>query len=161
MSSAVEFPEILWRLGAAALAGFVLGLDRELARKPAGVKTHMLIAIGSALAMATAVALGVEFPNIDPNRTIQGLVSAVGFIGAGALIQRESRKTGMTTATAVWIAGVIGMACGLAYYTAAAVATGLVLVVLVPIKWLEHWAERRWRRKGNPPSESAEERPGA
>ncbi len=84
---------------------------------------------------------------------MQGLVTAVGFIGAGALIQRDNRKSGVTTATAVWIAGVIGLACGAGYYVAAATATGLVLVVLVPIKWIEHWAERRWRKRGNAPSE--------
>jgi putative Mg2+ transporter-C (MgtC) family protein len=156
LQSVVGFPEILWRLGAAALAGFLLGLDREFARKPAGVRTHMLIAIGSALTIAVGTEFGGLFPNsVDPNRAIQGLVSAVGFIGAGVVIQRQDSKTGLTTAAAVWMAGMIGLACGAGFYIAALTATALVLIILAPIKWLERWAERRWRQRGNPPSDVA------
>lgn len=110
------------RIGAAVIAGAILGIDREIKNKPAGLRTHALVSIGSAIAVLVAV--GSSPGNADAeSRVIQGVITGIGFLGAGVIMQYENerRVEGLTTAASIWVAAGLGMACG----------AGLVELVLV------------------------------
>lgn len=142
--------ELVLRLLAAAVLGGLIGLDRELGGKPMGLRTLILISLGSALMTLLAMELALvagqrgDLGEIDPTRIIQGVISGVGLIGVGALLQRERRLRGATTGASVWLVGGIGIACALGFYVAAAVATGIGLFVLVGLGLIERWTRRRF-----------------
>ena len=131
--------EIFVRLVLAAGLGLVLGLDRELKQKPVGIRGYMLVALGSAgfailsIELAAAVYESQEGFKIDPSRAIQGLIGGIGFLGAGAIIQREAGVLGMATGASIWLAGAIGMACGYGSYFLAVAMTLIALFILVII----------------------------
>ena len=118
------------RLIIAAIIGGIIGFQRERAHKAAGLRTHMLICVGSALfTVASIYGFGLIG---DPVRVAAGIVTGVGFLGAGAIIQRTSEGfvIGLTTAASIWAIAGIGMAVGLGMYIAAAVTTMITLVIL-------------------------------
>lgn len=124
------------RLGAALLVGVLLGLDRELRGRPAGVRTYMLVSVGAAAYAMMTMELVLEMARFDrvadPTRLIQGLIGGIGFLGAGAIIQSRGQVGGLATAASIWLAGAVGMACGLGYYGFAfllAVVTAIVLAL--------------------------------
>lgn len=129
--------EIFSRLALAAVLGFVLGLDRELKHKPVGVRGYMLVALGSAgfailsIEVAAAVFESQDGFRVDPSRVIQGLVGGIGFLGAGAIIQRGAGVRGMATGAGIWLAGAIGMACGYGSHFLALSMTVIALFILV------------------------------
>jgi len=132
---------IVIRLVLAALLGGVFGWEREARDKPAGLRTHMLVAIGSAtltlLGFETGVHLSPRFSEgIDPTRIVQGIVGGLGFLGAGSIIRaRESDDvSGITTAATVWFTGALGVACGVGAILVALVASALGLVVLTALR---------------------------
>ena len=121
------------RLGLAMVAGAIVGVDRELKRKPAGLRTHALVAIGSALVVLVVLAVGGG-PGGDPlSRAIQGIITGIGFLGAGVIMQyeHERRVEGLTTAASIWVAAGLGMACGAGLIELTAIALGATLLVLV------------------------------
>ena len=126
----------LFRLTIAALAGGVIGFDRELAGHWAGLRTHMVVAIGAAL----FVMLGAFLADGDPNastRVVSGVATGVGFLGAGTILKLSDseRIKGLTTASSIWMAAALGAMAGLARYemmVAGAIMAILVLVVLRP-----------------------------
>jgi putative Mg2+ transporter-C (MgtC) family protein len=135
-----DWVEISWRLSLAALAGVLLGANRWLHHKSAGVKTHALVSIGAAVAMLIVMPHDPMSRDITrlsadaASRVLQGLVTGIGFLGAGVIIHhaRDKRVQGLTTAASIWITTLIGAAIGtgqLALGTIAVVATGLVLLV--------------------------------
>jgi putative Mg2+ transporter-C (MgtC) family protein len=118
------------RLLLAAALGGAIGFQREKVGKPAGLRTHMLISIGAALFTVTSI---YAFSgNADPSRIAAGVVTGIGFIGAGAIIFRsaDGYVAGLTTASTIWVAAGIGLAAGAGMYIAALVTTAIVLVVL-------------------------------
>jgi putative Mg2+ transporter-C (MgtC) family protein len=125
----LSYLDVFFRLGAAVLAGALIGFDREIRDKPAGLRTLTLVSLGSAVFTLTAV---------DPNavdstsRVIQGIVTGVGFLGAGTIIRGRTEESvrGLTTAASVWLAAAIGAACGLAYWALVLIASVLGLLVL-------------------------------
>ena len=127
---------ILVRLLLALALGCVLGYERESHGKAAGVRTHMLVAMGSALFVMLPQQMGVE--PADLSRVVQGLVAGVGFLCAGTILKSEARGAehirGLTTAAGLWMTAAIGMACGMGREVTALIATLLALVVfaLVP-----------------------------
>jgi putative Mg2+ transporter-C (MgtC) family protein len=125
-----QVTRILVRLLMAALLGGVLGYERERHGKAAGVRTHMLVAMGAALFVLVPQQGGMAVA--DMSRVIQGIVTGVGFLGAGAIIKRHSEEDvqGLTTAAGVWMTAAIGIACGLGRETTAVLSTLLALVVL-------------------------------
>jgi putative Mg2+ transporter-C (MgtC) family protein len=144
--------ELLMRLGLAALAGVVLGANRWLHHKSAGVKTHALVSVGAAVAMLIVMPLdsvtvgGQNVTSDAASRVLQGLITGIGFLGAGVIIHnaREKRVQGLTTAASIWVTTLIGAAIGTGQWllgTLAVVATGLVLLVGNPI---ERWVEKAW-----------------
>jgi putative Mg2+ transporter-C (MgtC) family protein len=101
-----------WPLIASAFAGGMVGLEREYANKPAGLRTNMLICVGSCLYCIMSVEMG-----LDPTRIAAQVVSGVGFIGAGAILRIDQHITGVTTAATIWLVAAIGMALGFGYIT--------------------------------------------
>ena len=118
------------RLLLAAVLGAGIGFQRERAGKPAGLRTHMLICIGSALfALVSAYGFGL---GADLSRVAAGVVTGIGFIGAGAIIHGgEGIVAGLTTAASIWSVAAIGLAAGTGLYLLAVVTTTLVLIVLI------------------------------
>ena len=135
--SAAEFARIVLRLLAAVLLGGLVGLEREAAGKAAGLRTHMLVALGAALTLVVAYRMGM--PEADQSRIIQGLVTGVGFLGGGAILKitDERRIRGLTTAAGIWMTASIGIAVGAGKLTTAIVATFLTFVVLRVLQLLE------------------------
>src|SRR6266436_9496055 len=112
--------DITLRLSAAMLIGSLIGLNRDLQHQPAGMRTHGLVALGSALAVL-AVVLD---PRADVSRVIQGVITGVGFLGAGVILHRPtgSKVHGLTTAAIIWITASLGVLCGLAAWRILAIA---------------------------------------
>jgi putative Mg2+ transporter-C (MgtC) family protein len=125
-----QITRILVRLLLAAVLGGVLGYEREHKGKAAGVRTHMLVAMGSALFVLVPQQAGMNFA--DLSRVIQGIVTGIGFLGAGAIIKNRSEDDvqGLTTAAGVWMTAAIGAACGLGRESTAMLSTLLALIVL-------------------------------
>ena len=125
------------RLLTAAVLGGVIGFEREHAGKPAGMRTHMLVAIGAALFVI--VAQSPDGTNSgDVSRVVQGLVAGIGFLGAGTILnaKREEEIKGLTTAASVWLTAAIGVAAGLGKEATALLSTLLALGVLSALPWL-------------------------
>lgn len=121
------------RLGAAVLFGGVIGLNRDIHGKPAGLRTHAIVALGAAMVTLTSLLLVAGADVGAVTRTIQGIVTGVGFIGAGVILHRSDSMgvQGLTTAATIWVVAALGIACGAGQFALAAIATGLMLVVLV------------------------------
>lgn len=127
---AAQATRIVVRLGMAALLGGLLGYEREHAGKAAGVRTHMLVAMGAALFVLTAEQAGVK--PADNSRVLQGIIAGIGFLGAGTILKgdAESQVRGLTTAAGIWLTAAIGVATGLGRESTALLSTALALVVL-------------------------------
>jgi len=133
--------EIIIRLLVAAVLGGLVGYERERNNQPAGLRTHIILVIGAALAMVLSVNLATEFraiaPNGDPARLAAQVISGIGFLGVGAIIRYGPNVKGLTTATSMWSMAIVGLAVGLGYYLAAAFTTGLLMVTLIAINFIE------------------------
>jgi putative Mg2+ transporter-C (MgtC) family protein len=133
VSDPAQITRIIVRLLLAGILGGALGYERERSGKAAGVRTHMLVAMGAALFVLVPQQGGMVIG--DMSRVIQGIVTGVGFLGAGAIIKhREAENVqGLTTAAGVWLTAAIGIACGLGREATAVLSTVLALVVLTVI----------------------------
>jgi putative Mg2+ transporter-C (MgtC) family protein len=131
-----QITRILLRLLLAAVLGGVLGYEREHKGKAAGIRTHMLVAIGAALFVLVPQQGGMAVA--DLSRVIQGIVTGIGFLGAGAIIKHRSEEDvqGLTTAAGVWMTAAIGIACGLGREATAVLSTLLALIVLAAVPQL-------------------------
>jgi putative Mg2+ transporter-C (MgtC) family protein len=139
----LSFDTVLVRLGAAVLVGALIGLDREIRNKPAGLRTIALVSLGSAVFVVTAL----EGATADSaSRVIQGIVTGVGFLGAGSIVHGRTEQSvhGLTTAASIWLASALGIACGLAYWPIVAAGCGFGVVILV-IEPIDHWLKGRVR----------------
>jgi putative Mg2+ transporter-C (MgtC) family protein len=136
--------ELAQRLLAALFVGALVGWERERKNKPAGLRTHMLVTLGSATFCIMAFEVGAAMADrygdsgLDPMRVLQGVVGGIGFLGAGSIIQSHGNVRGVTTAAGVWIAGALGAACGVGAYVLALISATLTLLVLSVVGWLEH-----------------------
>jgi putative Mg2+ transporter-C (MgtC) family protein len=138
-----QLTRIVVRLTLAAVLGFVLGFEREQQGKAAGVRTHMLVAIGSALFVLVPQQSGIVAA--DMSRVIQGLVAGVGFLCAGTILKQgrdEQQVQGLTTAAGLWMTAAIGMACGLGREVTAVLSALLALAVLSLVPKLVGLIER-------------------
>lgn len=135
--------DLTLRLLLAAGLGAAIGIERELHRKPAGLRTNILIAVGAAL----FTTLSVQLAGVGgtPDRIAAQIVTGVGFLGAGAILHSGSSVQGMTTAATIWVNAAVGMAVGAGQYATAAVATGITVIVLAVLAPLEAWFDRRNR----------------
>jgi putative Mg2+ transporter-C (MgtC) family protein len=128
------FTKMLARLLIAAVLGGFIGLERELKRRPAGLRTHMFICFGAAL--FTIISLQLGGAN-DATRIASQIIPGIGFIGAGSILRGRNGVTGLTTAATIFVAASIGMACGGGLYLLAVSATVLLLLALQVLGWIE------------------------
>jgi len=135
----------LLSLVVAALGGALLGLERESEGKAAGLRTHLLVALGAALAtQVSAQVTGFGTPGTaDPGRIAAQVVSGIGFIGAGVVIQSRGSVRGLTTAATLWVAAMVGMAAGMEAYLQAGFVTMVALLALRGLTTLDAWFRRR------------------
>jgi putative Mg2+ transporter-C (MgtC) family protein len=145
------------RLGLALAVGGLIGLNRNVHGKSAGLRTNALVAMGSAFAVLTSRQLATDPAHVADalSRVIQGLLTGTGFIGAGLILHSENGKKvhGLTTAAAVWVSAILGAGCGAGLYSTVLIAVLLVVVLLIVGGPLERWLHRLLRHDGSlPPS---------
>ena len=142
---ASDWPEMLLRMAAALLAGGLIGLERSHRGRPAGFRTHALVCLASTLLMLITAYESHWFPRdadgarviIDPTRMAQGIMTGIGFVGAGAIIKEGFTVRGLTTAASIWITAAIGILTGVGFYFAAIIGTVLTLGTLSAFRWIE------------------------
>jgi putative Mg2+ transporter-C (MgtC) family protein len=141
---AQEYFEIVFRLLAALVVGGLVGLERSHRGRPAGFRTHALVCLASSLLMLVTVYETHWFPQtsagrvtLDPTRMAQGIMTGIGFIGAGAIIKEGFTVRGLTTAASIWVTAAIGILTGVGFYFAAVVGTILALSTLSLFRWIE------------------------
>ncbi len=135
----------LLKLGVAVVLGAVVGLERLLSGKPAGMRTHILVGFGSALFMIAA-----ELSGLDPTRVAAGLITGIGFLGAGTIIQDRGTVHGLTTAASIWVVAGIGIAVARGLWVLSVAATLGVLAVLWGLHYLESAIEKGVVRRKSP-----------
>lgn len=153
--------EIVIRLLLSALLGGLIGMEREANNRPAGLRTHVLVTIGSALIMMISID---GFRDIiasgrsgDPGRIAAQVVSGIGFLGAGTIMQNGNNITGLTTAASLWVCGGIGLAIGSGYYFGALITVAIILFTLMKLGGIE---KSIMRTKYKIMAVSCDERPG-
>jgi putative Mg2+ transporter-C (MgtC) family protein len=161
MLLATEIPSIsdgniVLRLAIAAMLGAAVGFERELRDREAGMRTHLLVALGSCLFTLVSaygfhefLANGGNVVRADPSRIAAQIVTGIGFLGAGAIIREGLSVRGLTTAGSLWVVAAAGMACGAGFYLAAVVATALTLIALGPLRIIAHRLVERFRQEEN------------
>jgi putative Mg2+ transporter-C (MgtC) family protein len=144
--------DVLFRLVAAGILGGAIGAERELREHDAGLRTHMLVAVGSALFTIVSAYAWTDFSfgsrqgvTYDPTRITAQIVTGIGFLGAGAIIRHGLSVRGLTTAASLWVVAAIGIAAGAGYYSGAVLTTVLVLVSLWPLRIVARWLFDRIR----------------
>jgi putative Mg2+ transporter-C (MgtC) family protein len=141
MIPALSWEEALLRLALAALFGGLIGIEREFREREAGLRTHMLVSVGSALFTITSaygfrdfLVQGGAVVRADPSRVAAQIVTGIGFLGAGAIIRQGFAVRGLTTAATLWVCAAIGLAAGTGYYSAALMTTLVALFLLWPMR---------------------------
>ncbi len=129
-------PAFLVRCGAAVLCGALIGIEREWKRKPAGFRTNILICLGAAIYTAAGLLLGGD-ESVDATRIAAQVVTGIGFVGAGAIIQSGGSVKGMTTAATIWVVASIGVLSGGGFPVLAVLSSALVVVTLAVLGRLE------------------------
>ncbi|MDP2938998.1 MAG: MgtC/SapB family protein [Candidatus Omnitrophota bacterium] len=136
----VTFPQVIIRLILAGILSSLIGIERELKHRGAGLRTHILVCLGSTLIMLTSLYVFDIYKNIttiDPSRIAAGIVTGIGFLCAGTIIRYGEAVKGLTTAASLWVVSAIGMAIGCGFYSAAVVVAIIVLVVLIFLRRFE------------------------
>jgi putative Mg2+ transporter-C (MgtC) family protein len=153
----LDWPEIVLRLGVAALAGGLLGLNRDLHGKPIGLKTLGLVGLATAMVVMAAD----PHPDITKvsdaaSRTIQGILTGIGFLGAGVIVRAEHhfRVRGLTSAACTWLAACVGIACGLGQWRIVTVALAITFILLTVGRRLERWLHRALGGRDGPEPKS-------
>src|SRR5678816_52266 len=143
-----QIERVLLRVIAATLLGAVVGFERERAGKPAGFRTHILVSLGTAIVVLACAGSQMSMDGLS--RVIQGIVTGIGFIGAGSILELDQQRhiQGLTTAAGLWMTAAIGVACGLGTIGLALIATVMTLIVLGVLRAIEQRAidDRRKER---------------
>ena len=154
---ASSLPELNWdeallRLALAALLGGLIGVERELREREAGLRTHLLVSVGSALFTIVGaygfhdfIESGEAVVRTDPTRIAAQIVTGIGFLGAGAIIRQGLSVRGLTTAATLWVVAAVGLASGAGYYSGAVITTAVVLIALWPLRILAYRLLLRFR----------------
>ncbi|SAL00755.1 MgtC family membrane protein [Caballeronia pedi] len=138
------------RMLTAILIGCIIGIDRDLHGKPTGMKTLGLVSLGACIATMCAQGFSMTLSaNADVSRAVQGIVTGVGFLGAGVILQnpRENRVRGLTTAASIWVTAAVGIVCGLGVWSVAFIAMLLMIALMVIGRVVEKRLLRRWMNK--------------
>jgi putative Mg2+ transporter-C (MgtC) family protein len=131
----MDWSEVAIRLGVAALLGALIGLDRELRHKSAGVRTIGIVTLGTAIAALAASDMGID--TTAASRVVQGALAGLGFLGGGVIIHHRENIEGLTTAAAIWSSAALGAAAGLGQWKLALIGGGFFLVLLIVAGWVE------------------------
>lgn len=139
----MSITEQVLRLLAAVLAGAAIGFERELRDKAAGLRTHILVALGAAIYLIMSAEVAQEAQQagsapLDPLRVLGGMIGGIGFLAAGVIIEQRGNVRGLTTAASLWLTAALGAGAGLGEYTLVGLAVVITLLVLWPIQLLEH-----------------------
>jgi putative Mg2+ transporter-C (MgtC) family protein len=144
----LELGDVAVRLGAAAAAGGLIGLNRDIEQKPIGVRTLALVALGAAVITVATIEVDGIFENKDAlSRVIQGLIqgimAGIGFIGAGVILRRPDVDAvkGLTTAATVWVTAGLGICCGLGAWDVVAIGSAIAFTILVVLKRVSIWSK--------------------
>jgi putative Mg2+ transporter-C (MgtC) family protein len=142
MPGSREVTQVVLRLLAAVLAGAVVGYEREIAGKAAGLRTHILVSLGTCLFVLGGLRYGMTSDGLS--RVIQGIVTGLGFIGAGSILKLEDKKDiqGLTTSAGIWMTAAIGVAIGLGEIGLALISAVITVIVLSAVRLFEH---KEWR----------------
>ena len=151
----LDLETVLWRLLSASASGALVGLNRDLAEKPIGVRTLALVSLGAAVVTVA----GVQVPGMTENTeamsrvvqgVIQGVMAGISFIGAGVILRNVQTRSveGLTTAATVWIAAALGIACGLGAWRTIAIAIPVTLMVLFAAGWIDWLVKRKRTQAG-------------
>ncbi len=134
-----HFAVIFIRLLAATLLGAAIGYERQKAGKPAGLRTHILVTAGTTVFILGCLGAGIKTNSDAISRVIQGIITGIGFVGAGSILKRETEKNiqGITTSAGIWMTAAIGVTIGLGGLGLAIMATLLTLIVLRVTHWFE------------------------
>jgi putative Mg2+ transporter-C (MgtC) family protein len=130
--------EIILRLSVAAVLGAVIGIERDVHRRPAGIRTSMFVCLGSALFTVLSGEIAHRLGDTSGTRIASNLVQGIGFLGAGAILRESGGVVGLTTAATIFLEAAIGMAAGGGLYAVAGYSTGVVLFCLIVVGWLAH-----------------------
>jgi putative Mg2+ transporter-C (MgtC) family protein len=148
----LHWDEALLRLALAAALGGAVGVERELREREAGLRTHLLVALGSALFTIVSaygfhafLSSGASVVRADPTRIAAQIVTGIGFLGAGAIIRQGFSVRGLTTAATLWVVAAIGLAVGAGYYSGALITTAIVLFSLYPLRLAAYRILHRFR----------------
>jgi putative Mg2+ transporter-C (MgtC) family protein len=142
-----DYPEISLRLLVALVFGGLVGLERSYHGRPAGFRTHTLVCLASALLMLVTVyegqwfsarGLGMGRVTVDPTRMAQGIMTGIGFLGAGVIMKEGLSVRGLTTAASIWITAAVGILVGIGFYFPAGLAAALTLGTLSAFRWIEN-----------------------
>ena len=147
--------DLVFRLTVAVVLGGMIGLNRELKHKPAGLRTHALVALGAAVVVCLVSWSAAQGPGDVPahfdalSRVVQGLITGIGFLGAGVIMRTENKLTvhGLTTAASIWLAACLGAACGAGAWLITGCAFVLVMLILIAGGPLEKWVLRGAQRR--------------
>jgi putative Mg2+ transporter-C (MgtC) family protein len=120
----------LIKIGVSLLIGAIIGWEREVSHKPAGLRTHILVSMGSTL----ATLISIDYFSVDPARIASGILTGIGFLGAGTIIAAKGNVRGLTTAASLWVVAALGLAVGVGAYTLAIIAAVIVLLTLLFIR---------------------------
>lgn len=144
MTPSLSDAELVTRLLTAAVLGAVMGFERELRQKSAGLRTNILIAVGSAVFTLMSYELAAGVQGADPGRLAAQIVTGIGFLGAGAIIRRDGGVQGLTTAATVWVNAAVGIAAGGGEYHLAVITTIVTVAVLLVLQPMERAIDRRF-----------------
>ena len=147
--------EVIFRLLLASLLGGVVGLEREVHGRPAGVRTYLILSLGSALIMVISEYIALKFPGglpgvslqVDPGRIAAQAITGIGFLGAGVILRYKDTIRGLTTAACVWVVCAIGLAIGAGFYLFGTVVAGLTVFSLLVLKAFERIIKRDWYKE--------------
>lgn len=142
-SDSTNFVGACFKLVLSMLLGSIVGFERRRRGQTAGVRTFSLISMGSTMAMVLSVYVAEKYGTGDPTRMAAQVISGIGFLGAGTIIQMKGSVRGLTTAAGIWMVSTLGMAVGCGLYMIALVATGLILFILILLERIEHRVSMR------------------
>jgi putative Mg2+ transporter-C (MgtC) family protein len=143
LGSERQLVQVLIRVIVAVLLGFLVGMQREKAGKPAGARTHMLVSMGTAVVVLACAGMGMQYD--AQSRVIQGIVTGIGFIGAGSILKLSEERDiqGLTTAAGLWMTAAIGIACGVGAIGIALISAVLTVIVLALAGVIETRADKK------------------
>ncbi|MBN2586001.1 MAG: MgtC/SapB family protein [Candidatus Fermentibacteraceae bacterium] len=140
----MTFEDSLFRLLVAALLGSLIGLEREYHGRPAGLRTHMLVCIGATMITISGLIIAQKFsqggtsPGAEISRIVAGVVTGIGFLGAGAIVRTSDFVRGLTTAACIWFVAALGVVIGLGEFMLGVSGTGVALLILITLPFLEY-----------------------